>query len=136
MKLLLIGDIVGKPGRQIVVQCVRGLVLERGLDLVVANAENAAGGSGLTPSIDFTLSRWALALGCTGLGTTSDDGSLRIVDYTGCRGGVPFQTIYINGQGHAWPGGNGLNELVLGPDTGALNATDTIWSFFAANGAK
>jgi metallophosphoesterase (TIGR00282 family) len=51
MKLLLIGDIVGKPGRQIVVQCVRGLVLERGLDLVVANAENAAGGSGLTPAI-------------------------------------------------------------------------------------
>ena len=43
MKLLLIGDIVGKPGRQIVVQCIRGLVLERGLDLVVANAENAAG---------------------------------------------------------------------------------------------
>ncbi|MBI3469431.1 MAG: TIGR00282 family metallophosphoesterase [Planctomycetes bacterium] len=51
MKLLLIGDIVGKPGRQIVVQSVRGLVQERGLDLVVANAENAAGGSGLTPAI-------------------------------------------------------------------------------------
>lgn len=51
MKLLLIGDIVGKPGRQIVAQCVRGLVHELGLDLVVANAENAAGGSGLTPAI-------------------------------------------------------------------------------------
>lgn len=49
MKLLLIGDIVGKPGRQIVVQCVRGLVEERGLDLVITNAENSAGGSGLTP---------------------------------------------------------------------------------------
>jgi metallophosphoesterase (TIGR00282 family) len=49
MKLLLIGDIVGKPGRQIVVQSVRGLVEERGLDLVITNAENSAGGSGLTP---------------------------------------------------------------------------------------
>lgn len=50
MRLLLIGDIVGKPGRQIVVRAVRSLVEREGLDLVVANAENAAGGSGLTPA--------------------------------------------------------------------------------------
>jgi metallophosphoesterase (TIGR00282 family) len=48
--MLLIGDIVGKPGRQIVVRAVRGLVAARGIDLVVANAENCAGGSGLTPA--------------------------------------------------------------------------------------
>lgn len=51
MRILLIGDIVGKPGRQIVQQALRGLRQERRLDLVVANAENAAGGSGLTPAI-------------------------------------------------------------------------------------
>lgn len=51
MRLLLIGDIVGKPGRQIVTRAVRGLRIEERLDLVVANAENAAGGSGLTPVI-------------------------------------------------------------------------------------
>ena len=51
MRLLLIGDIVGRPGRQIVAQVVRGLRIEEQLDLVVANAENAAGGSGLTPAI-------------------------------------------------------------------------------------
>jgi metallophosphoesterase (TIGR00282 family) len=51
MRILLIGDIVGKPGRQIVQQALRGLRAERGLDLVIANAENAAGGSGLTPAI-------------------------------------------------------------------------------------
>ena len=50
MRLLLIGDIVGKPVRQIVVRAVRGLVQSEQLDLVVANAENAAGGSGLTPA--------------------------------------------------------------------------------------
>ncbi len=50
MRLLLIGDIVGKPGRQIVVHAVRGLVEDRRIDLVVANAENCAGGSGLTPA--------------------------------------------------------------------------------------
>ena len=48
MRLLLIGDIVGKPGRQIVAEAVRGLRVEQQLDLVVANAENAAAGSGLT----------------------------------------------------------------------------------------
>lgn len=50
MRILLIGDIVGKPGRQIVVRTVRGLVRRENLDLVVANAENAAGGAGLTPA--------------------------------------------------------------------------------------
>lgn len=51
MRLLLIGDIVGKPGRQIVVRALPGLRIQEKLDLVVANAENAAGGSGLTPAI-------------------------------------------------------------------------------------
>lgn len=51
MKLLFIGDIVGSPGRDIVVRVVRGLKLAESLDLVIANAENAAGGSGLTPSL-------------------------------------------------------------------------------------
>jgi len=52
MRILLIGDIVGKPGRHICTQVVRGLRAEENLDLVVANAENAASsGSGLTPEI-------------------------------------------------------------------------------------
>ncbi len=55
MRLILIGDIVGKPGRQIVIRSVRGLRRREGLDLVVANAENAAGGSGLTPPLHQEL---------------------------------------------------------------------------------
>ncbi len=50
MKVLFIGDIVGKPGRDIVTQVVARLREQESLDFVVANAENAAGGSGLTPS--------------------------------------------------------------------------------------
>lgn len=50
MRLLLIGDIVGKPGRHIVSRAVAGLVRAENIDLVVANAENAAGGSGVTPA--------------------------------------------------------------------------------------
>ena len=51
MRFLFIGDIVGRPGRDIVVRAAAGLRIRYGLDLVIANAENAAGGSGLTPSI-------------------------------------------------------------------------------------
>ncbi len=51
MRILHIGDIVGKPGRQVVVSLLRGLRQELAIDLVVANAENAAAGSGITPDI-------------------------------------------------------------------------------------
>src|SRR5882672_3612066 len=51
MRIVFIGDVVGRPGRDIVVRAVPWLVAERGVDLVIANAENAAGGSGLTPEI-------------------------------------------------------------------------------------
>jgi metallophosphoesterase (TIGR00282 family) len=51
VRILLIGDIVGKPGRQIIVRALPGLIQEERLDLVIANGENAAAGSGITPAI-------------------------------------------------------------------------------------
>ena len=48
MRVLFLGDIVGRPGRQAVQRMVPALREHLGLDLVVANAENAAGGRGLT----------------------------------------------------------------------------------------
>ncbi len=51
VRLLLIGDIVGKPGRMIVTRAIAGLRAEQEIDIVVANAENVAGGSGMTPTI-------------------------------------------------------------------------------------
>jgi len=51
VRILFIGDVVGKPGREIVHRAIPGLVRDERLDLVVANAENAAGGSGITPAI-------------------------------------------------------------------------------------
>jgi len=49
VRILLIGDIVGSPGREAVKKIVPGLRRERDIDFVIANAENVAGGSGLTP---------------------------------------------------------------------------------------
>jgi metallophosphoesterase (TIGR00282 family) len=48
LKILFIGDVVGSPGRKIVGQVLPRLIRHWGLGLVVCNAENAAGGSGLT----------------------------------------------------------------------------------------
>ncbi|MDD4201858.1 MAG: TIGR00282 family metallophosphoesterase [Candidatus Omnitrophica bacterium] len=51
MKILMIGDIVGKPGRDAIKHMLSGLIEKSNIDFVVANGENAAGGSGLTPVI-------------------------------------------------------------------------------------
>jgi metallophosphoesterase (TIGR00282 family) len=48
VKLLFIADIVGQPGRRAVKELVPKLRQEHGLDLVIANGENSAGGSGIT----------------------------------------------------------------------------------------
>lgn len=51
MKILFIGDIVGRPGRQMITRHLDSLVDRHLIDLVVANAENAAAGFGVTPDV-------------------------------------------------------------------------------------
>src|SRR5207248_5736368 len=49
MKVLMIGDIVGRTGRSVVVDRLREIRKEREIDFCVANVENAAAGFGLLP---------------------------------------------------------------------------------------
>jgi metallophosphoesterase (TIGR00282 family) len=51
LKLLFLGDVFGKPGRQAVQRLVPRLIAREGIDLVVANGENVAAGSGVTPDL-------------------------------------------------------------------------------------
>lgn len=51
MRILFIGDIVGRSGREVVLEHLPALVREWALDCVVINAENAAGGFGITETI-------------------------------------------------------------------------------------
>src|ERR1700716_1536768 len=51
MRILFIGDIFGRPGRNIVKDRLRGLLRDHAIDLVIANGENAAAGFGITPSL-------------------------------------------------------------------------------------
>ena len=49
-RILFIGDIVGKPGRELVRRGLAAIVAEHSIDFVIANAENAAAGFGITES--------------------------------------------------------------------------------------
>ena len=51
MKILVIGDIFGRPGRRALRELLPGLQREYRVDFTIANAENAAGGKGLTPKV-------------------------------------------------------------------------------------
>ncbi|OGQ17302.1 MAG: metallophosphoesterase [Deltaproteobacteria bacterium RIFCSPHIGHO2_02_FULL_40_11] len=51
MRILFIGDIVGKPGRQAALNIVPKLIKKEKIDLVIANSENAASGKGITKSV-------------------------------------------------------------------------------------
>jgi metallophosphoesterase (TIGR00282 family) len=51
LRILAIGDIIGKPGRKAVKEILPGLCHEHNINLVIGNGENAASGAGLTPSI-------------------------------------------------------------------------------------
>ena len=51
VKILFLGDIVGRPGHRLVTERLPEIRQQHALDAVIVNAENAAGGSGLTPTI-------------------------------------------------------------------------------------
>lgn len=51
LNVLMVGDVVGNPGRQWLSDCLPDVVLEHAIDMVVVNVENAAGGFGVTPAI-------------------------------------------------------------------------------------
>ncbi len=55
VRVLMIGDVIGKPGRDAVAATLPGLREERHIDLVTANGENLAGGMGLTPNTAASL---------------------------------------------------------------------------------
>jgi 2',3'-cyclic-nucleotide 2'-phosphodiesterase len=55
MKILFIGDIVGSPGREAVKKLLPELKQEYSLDFIIANAENADGGSGITARVSQEL---------------------------------------------------------------------------------
>ncbi len=60
MNILFIGDIVGRPGRELVRKGLPALVAHHQVDLVIANAENSAAGFGITKDIGDALLGWGV----------------------------------------------------------------------------
>ncbi|TFG36958.1 MAG: YmdB family metallophosphoesterase, partial [Syntrophobacterales bacterium] len=57
MKLLFVGDIVGKPGRKAIARLLPDLIERHEIDFVIANCENAAAGFGVTRDVVDELYR-------------------------------------------------------------------------------
>lgn len=66
MKLLFIGDIVGRPGREIVRRGLPAVVATHGIDLVIANGENSAAGFGITREIGDQLFSYGIEVMTSG----------------------------------------------------------------------
>lgn len=62
LRILFLGDIVGEPGRKAVMAALPGLKQELAIDFVVVNAENTAGGKGISPKIAIDLLRAGVAV--------------------------------------------------------------------------
>ena len=62
LNILCIGDLVGRPGRRIIADCLKPLIEDKDIDCVICNAENAAGGTGLTQQIYRKLLRYGVNL--------------------------------------------------------------------------
>ncbi len=60
MNILFLGDIVGRPGRELIRKGLRPLIEHHGVDLTIANAENAAAGFGVTKDIGDSLLEWGV----------------------------------------------------------------------------
>lgn len=96
MNILFIGDIFGKPGREIVADHLRDMIQQHQLDLVVANGENAAAGFGITPK----LTEEFLALGVDVVTTGNHIWDRReIMDYLPTQPRLLRPANYTSGPG-------------------------------------
>lgn len=66
LKILFIGDISARPGRQVVRDLLPGIKKQNGVDVVIANCENAAGGRGVTREIINELESYGIDYFTTG----------------------------------------------------------------------
>src|SRR5271169_4612608 len=90
MRILFIGDIFGRPGRNIVKERLAGIVRDHAVNLIIANGENSAAGFGITPALAEELFELNIDVITTGNHVWD---KREIVDY--------FQMVEGNGHGPA-----------------------------------
>ncbi|MGH9080305.1 MAG: alpha/beta hydrolase family esterase, partial [Acidimicrobiales bacterium] len=98
---------------------------------------NGNGQAYWTYSVPVAAQRWAAHNQCVARIVTSHPaGGVTLTAYGGCAGGTAVQLYTISGEGHEWPGGPPLPSALtgaLGPQSTAISANATMWSFFMAH---
>jgi 2',3'-cyclic-nucleotide 2'-phosphodiesterase len=113
MNILFIGDVFASPGRRIVADHLQDIVETNRIDLTIANAENAAGGFGLTPSIAEEL--FGLGLDVLTSGNHVWD-KREVYDYLGRQPRLLRPANYPEAPGQGaivWRARNGVECAVL-----------------------
>lgn len=80
MKFLFIGDIAGRAGRRAVRELMPDIIEEHKIDLIVANAENAAGGFGLNRKVAEELFEYGIDILTMGNHTWKNKGIFKFID--------------------------------------------------------
>src|SRR5437764_15232158 len=107
LRVLALGDVVGRPGRQILAAKLPALIKQRQVDLVVCNAENIAGGSGITTNLFHKIRSYGVDVVTLGDHVyrksdiiSSMQGSERLVrpaNLAAAAAGRPFTVVTTNG---------------------------------------
>jgi metallophosphoesterase (TIGR00282 family) len=121
LRILFIGDIVGRPGRELVRQGLGALVDHHAIDLVIANAENAAAGFGITREIGDQLLEWGVDVMTSGNHIWDKKEAL---DYIGTESRLLRPANYPAGA----PGnGNYLARSKEGQTVGVINVMGRVF---------
>ena len=83
-------------------------------------------------SVAEAISFWVKRDRCASGARKERRGGVIIDDYTGCRDGTGVRLYTLEGQGHAWPGGEAWAMRADEPTT-AVKATDAMWEFFSGH---
>ncbi len=80
LKVLAVGDIVGRPGRDVLKNRLQGIVDLHRIDVVIANGENAAGGRSITPGVARELLGMGISVLTSGNHVWNDSSILSFLD--------------------------------------------------------
>lgn len=88
-----------------------------------------------TRPVSYAIDTWRRIDGCSATPSVTRAGAVTHTRYAGCAGGTAVELYAIAGGGHAWPGADPprIGRRRRDTPSGAMDATQVIWSFFAAH---
>jgi polyhydroxybutyrate depolymerase len=89
-----------------------------------------------TYSVPQAAADWGRQNGCSPTPASSAGTGYALTQYQGCEGGASVALYSLTGEGHEWPGGPPLPRRytrVAGAQSNALDANNTMWTFFSAH---